>query len=235
MMTPLVQTPEAITLLGGGGFAPADLQLALSLAPVLVAADGGADAALAAGHLPRAVIGDFDSVSPATLAAIPPDRLHRIDEQDSTDFGKCLRSVAAPFLIAVGFTGARFDHALAAMSALVRHPQQSCVILGAEEVIFLAPPRLSLPLAAGTRVSLFPMGPVRGQSRGLRWPIDGIDFAPAGRIGTSNEATGPVELEVEGPMLVLLPRDLLAPALAALSAGRGAAAPDGPAPAARGG
>ncbi len=61
----------------------------------------------------------------------------------------------------------------------------------------------------GTRVSLYPMGPARGSSQGLEWPIDGIDFAPGQRVGTSNRATGLVSLRVQGPMLLMLPRDCL--------------------------
>ncbi|GGH45576.1 thiamine diphosphokinase [Frigidibacter albus] len=216
MTEALVQSKTGVTLLGGGDFAHADLDLALALAPLLVAADGGADGALAAGRMPGAVIGDFDSVSAAARAAIPLDRQHKVPEQDSTDFEKCLRLVEAPFLLGLGFAGLRLDHTLSVMTALASHPHQRCLILGPEDVIFLCPPRLTLPLEPGVRLSLFPMGPATGRSSGLRWPIDGLDFAPAGRIGTSNEATGPVDLQIDGPMLVLLPRAWLRPALGAL-------------------
>jgi thiamine pyrophosphokinase len=50
------------------------------------------------------------------------------------------------------------------------------------------------------------MGPASGRATGLRWPIEGLDFAPAGRVGTSNAATGPVSIEMRGPMLLILPR-----------------------------
>jgi thiamine pyrophosphokinase len=49
----------------------------------------------------------------------------------------------------------------------------------------------------------------RGRSQGLRWPIEGLELASAGRIATSNEATGPVDLAIEGPVLVILPRATL--------------------------
>jgi thiamine pyrophosphokinase len=39
---------------------------------------------------PEAVIGDFDSIRPAARTALPPDRLHPIAEQDTTDFDKAL-------------------------------------------------------------------------------------------------------------------------------------------------
>ncbi|MEO1961492.1 MAG: thiamine pyrophosphokinase, partial [Paracoccus sp. (in: a-proteobacteria)] len=78
------------------------------------------------------------------------------------------------------------------------------------------PSRMTLPLMPGTRVSLFPMGPARGVSTGLEWPIEGIEFDPAGRVGTSNMATGLVTLRIEGRMLVMLPRNALATVLTAL-------------------
>jgi thiamine pyrophosphokinase len=62
------------------------------------------------------------------------------------------------------------------------------------------------------------MAPVTGQSSGLRWPLDGISFAPWARIATSNEVTGPVALAFDGPgMLVITPREVLAQVSAALT------------------
>jgi thiamine pyrophosphokinase len=47
--------------------------------------------------------------------------VHHLPEQDTTDFEKCLYSVAAPLLLGVGFLGGRADHHLAAMNVLVRY------------------------------------------------------------------------------------------------------------------
>lgn len=215
-MTPLVRTAGGVTLIGGGAVGPGELALALNLAPVLVAADSGADAALAEGQVPQAVIGDLDSISDAARAALPPGRLHRVAEQDSTDFQKCLNRIEARFVIAVGFAGRRLDHTLAALTVMARVPGPPVLMIAAEDVVFVSPPRLALPLKPGCRVSLWPLGPVSGESTGLRWPIAGIDFTPAGRVGTSNEALGPVTLAFDGPMLVLLPRDQIGAVLAAL-------------------
>ena len=217
MSAPL-QMQGGVTLIGGGAVTPEDLVQALQIAPVLVAADGGADAAIALGHMPDMAIGDFDSISDAARDRLGPARLIHVAEQDSTDFAKALRHICADFVIAVGFSGRRLDHTLAALNVMVRHPQPRCVMLAAEDIVFLAPPDLALPLPAGTRVSLFPMGVATGRSEGLRWPIDGIRFAPDGRVGTSNAATGPVRLTLEGPMMVMLPRECLQIVLAALTA-----------------
>lgn len=218
MNTPIVQSPDGVTLVGGGPVSKAEFRLAISRAPRLVAADSGADRALAAGYLPEAVVGDFDSISDAAKARLGQGRLFPIPEQMTTDFDKALRSVEAPFTLALGFAGARVDHGLAVFNSLVRHPSRRCLVIGPRDVIFHAPPSLDLALKPGDRLSLFPMQPVTGRSTGLEWPIDGLDFAPQGMIGTSNRVTAPkVQLQMDGPgMLVILPRARLDAALRSL-------------------
>ena len=203
----IVDEMRPVTLVGGGILAEDDLKLALSLAPILLAADGGAGHALAQGHVPSAVIGDFDSISPQVFRQIPADRLFHMPEQDSTDFDKAMRSIRAPLILAVGFLGGRVDHQLAVLNALVQDQGTPCILLGAHEVIFHIPPRIGLPLQAGDTVSLFPLRSVTAGSQGLEWPIKGLNFIPGGQIGTSNRATGPVELTTEGPgLLAMVPR-----------------------------
>lgn len=202
----IVHHSKPLTLIGGGKLGSTDIARALEIGELVVAADGGANAAVAQCIKPAAVIGDFDSLTDETRAALSDDILHPIDEQDSTDFDKCLRHVSTPLILGVGFTGARVDHHLAAFNTLVRHAHQRCILLGAEDIVFLAPPSFALDLEAGTPVSLFPMGVVEGVSDGLQWPIAGLTFTPDGRIGTSNAATGPVSLSFTAPkMLVILP------------------------------
>jgi thiamine pyrophosphokinase len=214
----IVSSPEPVTLVGGSHLSDSDLTISLSLAPTLVAADGGAQRVLAAGLRPVAVIGDMDSISDSARAAFA-GVLHEIGEQESTDFDKALRNIDAPVVIAVGVTGGGLGHQMAMLSGLVGRPERACVALGGEDVVFLCPPALDLDLAAGTPVSLFPMGPVRVGSTGLVWPTEGLDFDPSGRIGTSNRATGPVGLRADRPgMLVILPRETVGVVVRALRA-----------------
>ncbi|MFP4275579.1 MAG: thiamine diphosphokinase [Paracoccaceae bacterium] len=222
-----MNSDRPVTLIGGGVATPDDLEAARGHAPDIVAADSGAALALRCGIVPRAVIGDFDSLAPELRAQIPDDRLHPIAEQDSTDFDKALRSIEAPLVLGIGFLGDRVDHLLACQSSLVRRPDRRCLLIGRMDVLFLCPPALDLPLAPGTRVSLFPMGAVEGWSDGLTWPIQGLNFAPDGVVGTSNRALGSVRLELAAPrMLVILPRECLGLAVRALAD----AAPRWPAP-----
>ena len=214
----IVQSQDAVSLVGGGPVTRRDLAFAMSRAPILVAADGGADRVLAAGLMPAAVIGDFDSLSDAGRNAIAAERLFHIAEQETTDFDKALRSVDAPFVLALGVTGARLDHELAALNALVRHQGCPCIVIGAKDVIFAAPKAVTLQLTPGDALSLFPMAPVSGTSSGLDWKIDGLDFAPGGRIGTSNRVSArEVQLRFDQPgMLVIVPRARLDRVISAL-------------------
>lgn len=218
MIDPIVHSANPVTLIGAGEVTPPDLQKSLSLAPICVAADGGAALALAEGVDVAALIGDFDSVTADILSQIPPQRQHRVAEQTSTDFEKALVRIKAPLVLGVGFLGGRLDHQMAVLHSLVAYPERPCILIGRDEVICLAPPRIELPTQALDVVSLFPMAPVSGKSTGLEWPIEGLAFSPSRRIGTSNRATGPSTLSFEKPeMLLMLPRRLMRPLAERLS------------------
>jgi thiamine pyrophosphokinase len=220
MNAPIVQSTDGVTLAGGGPFTARDLRLALARAPVAVAADSGADRLLRHGVMPEAVIGDMDSISVAARAAIPPDRQHEVGEQVTTDFDKALRAIKAPLVLALGFAGARLDHGLAAMTTLVARADQRCILIGPKDLAFAAPPEITLDLAEGEPLSLYPLGLVTGQSEGLEWPIEGLAFAPDGMIGTSNRVIArrvTLRFDRRG-MLVILPRRRLDAAIRALRA-----------------
>ncbi|MBN9886768.1 thiamine diphosphokinase [Salipiger abyssi] len=210
-----LHSPGPVLLAGGGDHSPDLLQSLLPQCTTRIAADGGAAALLSAGVMPDAVIGDLDSLSENTRAQIPAARIHHISEQDSTDFDKCLRNISAPLIYGTGFLGPRIDHQLASLSVLTRRADRRCILADASDAVALVPPQLELDLAPGNRVSLYPMGPVRGESEGLRWPLAGLDFAPHLRTGTSNEASAArVTLRFDTPlMLIILPVAAL-PALA---------------------
>lgn len=215
-MTPVLSSKSPITLIGGGSVTKDDIAAARTIAPLVVAADSGADSALFHGIRPAAVIGDFDSVSAQARHKIAGENLHQVAEQDSTDFEKCLQRLVAPLIIAIGFSGSRHDHFLAVLNTLARQIGPKTILLGGEDVIALLPAQIALDLPAGTRVSLFPMGAARGTSTGLHWPIDGVEFDSDKRIGTSNRALGPVQITMSGPCLLILPRNQLNMLAAAL-------------------
>ena len=156
--------------------------------------------------------------------------MHEVPEQETTDFDKALRAIRAPLVLAVGLIGGRADHALAALSGLMRHQAQGggpVILLGAEDVIFAAPPLLDLRLRLGDRLSIYPLAPVSGRSAGLEWPLEDVPLDPMGMIGTSNRVSAAaVRLAFDGPgALVILPRARLDAAIRAVCPAADGAAP----------
>lgn len=189
----------------------------MDLAPVVVALDRGADACLAAGIKPQAVIGDLDSLSDEARKRLS-GRLHHVSEQMTTDFDKGLRNIRAPLVIGVGLMDGRLDHMLAALSVLMRHAERPCLLIGSESLVFHCPPEIRFDLPKDTLVSIYPLAPGRVASHGLVWPTDGLWFQAGDMLGTSNAAAGGEVMlapEKRG-MLVILPRAALEVAAEAL-------------------
>lgn len=217
----IIRSNGPIGLFGGGQIGPDDLNLVLNRVTTVVAADGGAAVLVDSGRLPDAVIGDFDSLESTIKDRIPDDRLFPIREQDSTDFDKALRSVQAPLVLGAGFLGRRLDHQLAVLNTLVTYQDRACVLFGEHEVVFHAPPKISLAIAPGDIVSLFPLARVTGRSNGLEWPIEDLILEPNGQVGTSNRALSEVELHMDGPgLLVMVPRKALDQVMQAFLSGQ---------------
>ena len=215
----IVSENEPITIVGGAHFSQELLLESLARAPVVYAADGGANLCMQYGCQPMQVIGDLDSLSPSLRSELDPSRVIHVAEQDTTDFEKLLIRVDAPFMLSIGFMGGRIDHQMAVQTVLTAYAHRKIICLGDEDVMFVSPPEIDLPLDAGTRVSLYPMAPVQVRSTGLYWSTDGLSFAPDGQIGTSNQATGPVTLLPSAPrMLVVLPKTCLDIAIDAVQA-----------------
>lgn len=213
----IVNIATKLTLLGGGSVDRADLRRAMDIAPVLVAADGGANIAFDWDIRPEAVIGDLDSIERLTAEALGVPLVF-VDDQNSTDLEKCLSETHARVVVGVGFMGGRLDHQLAALNALSLVKDRCVVLIGEEDVVFRVPKEISLKLREGDRVSLFPMSDCAATSTGLKWALEGLPFRPNGQIGCSNAAVGgdaTVRI-VSGDMLMILPKHQLNAVLEAL-------------------
>ena len=173
------------------GASPVPVGPVLSMLPAawpLLAADGGADALLDLGRRPDMVIGDMDS------AVTLPDDLPcmALDGQDDTDLQKCLTRIDTPLLVGLACLDGRFDHALAAIHALMtlRH-DRPVMLVGAHDVVLRVRGECAFTADAGCRVSVWPLGrQAFGVSDGLRWQLDGLTMAAGSMIGTSNAAVG---------------------------------------------
>ncbi len=184
-----LQFERPLVIVGGGRVDPELLAALVANGAGVVAADGGADLCAKAGVTPEAIIGDMDSIVAET--GLGPDvPVFEIAEQDTTDFEKCLYSTKAPVTLALGMTGRRFDHTLAALTAMARHGRERAILLVDEEDVVLAVSgAFSFDVAAGERVSVHPLERVTfARSEGLVYPLDGLTLDPVTKTGTSNEA-----------------------------------------------
>lgn len=202
-----------IAIVGGGTVDPALLRALAGRGVVLIGADGGGDAIGDAGLVPAAIIGDLDSLRDRTAWTAATEIIH-IPEQVTTDFQKALYSTSAPVTLALGMTGGRIDHSLAAMSALLKFaPERRVLLVDEMDVCLAMAGPFSFEASAGERVSIHPLVPINfNRSNGLLYPMDGLLLAPGGMLGTSNAALGgTVEIVPADstPWLLILGRERL--------------------------
>ncbi len=198
-MTP---PPADVAVVVGGGGLPAVDAAALGVPgdrALVVAADSGLDGARRLGLTPDLVVGDMDSVDPASLAAaeragVPVER--HPAAKDATDLDLALDAAlarGARRIVVVTGAGDRFDHALAVALSLAA-PRLAGVAVEAwigRARLWVVRDEAVLTGEPGAIVSLLPVhGPARGvTTEGLLYPLAGEDLEPGTTRGVSNEMT----------------------------------------------
>lgn len=165
--------------------------------PLLIAADGGARAALYFGYLPNLVIGDLDSLSPVEVTNLQTQGVEILrypPEKDETDLELALKYAAeqdGQWIRIVGGVGDRLDQTLANMYLLALSEltgRDVAFVAGRQEIYLLRAGAHTLNGAAGDTVSLIPLGgDVRDiTTTGLQYPLNNetLVFGPA--RGVSN-------------------------------------------------
>ena len=197
---------------GGRGPRKEDCAEYLARAELLVAADSGLLLARSFGLRPDYIVGDMDLLADAAvLKEYEPSRIIRYPhEKDYTDTELSLefaRQKGCDELIIVGGGGGRMDHFLALYSLFHREAPPAAWLTGSDEILYIAS-RHELRGCAGRAISLFPVGkaPVRMRSRGLKWPLDGLEWS-VGDVGISNiVADNCAEIEIiSGALLLMKP------------------------------
>ena len=182
--------------------------------PFVVAADGGASTAMAFGMTPDVVIGDLDSIDPATLervqqAHVPIERFPR--DKDATD-GQLAIARALQMrpdeLWLLGFLGGpRLDQALANVLLLAGLDAPAVVLDERNEARVVRPDAgYAFRTEPGEVISLIPIrGDATGvRTQGLRWPLDGETLKAGDTRGVSNEPTGgSVHVAIEHGVLLV--------------------------------
>src|SRR5690606_23119718 len=200
-------------IVGGGTSDAALLRNLADRGIALLGADGGGNAIGAAGLVPEAILGDLDSLDDRT-GWERRSRVIHIPEQITTDFQKALYSTAAPVTLALGMTGKRLDHTLAALAALLEvAPHRRVILVDEMDVALAVSGPFSFHAAPRERISVHPLVPVVFErTEGLYYPMNGLLLDPAGRLGTSNEGIGGrVEIVPRDatPWLLILGRERL--------------------------
>lgn len=180
-----------MAIVGGGTVDPAMLGALAERGVALVGADGGGDVIAAAGLHPAAIIGDLDSLVDRAAWEERTLVLH-VPEQITTDFEKAIYRTTAPVTIALGMTGKRFDHTMAALHVIARYARGRRIILVDEDDIAMGiSGGFRFDAEADERVSMHPLEPVRfAHTEGLVYPLDGLTLEAGVLTGVSNAATG---------------------------------------------
>ncbi len=167
---------------------------------LVIAADGGAAHARAAGVMPHVLIGDLDSLPPelgVELKAAGTRVLRYPTDKDETDLELALLygvQQGADDILILGALGGRLDHSVANL-LLLTHPALEGVrvrIIEGNQSAFLIRGQGRIEGNPGDTVSLLPLnGDAHGvTTEGLRWPLtdESLLFGPA--RGVSNTLLG---------------------------------------------
>lgn len=184
-------------------------------ADVVVAADGGGAACLAAGILPAVVVGDLDSLGERErllLLAAGVPFVTAPAEKDETDLDLALseaRARGADRVCATGVLGGRLDHTLASLGSLVASADLQPVVIETDATAWVLVPeaRQHLALAgAGATVSLLAVGgPATVSCSGVRYPLAEHVLPALSSHGISNIIeTVPATVTVSRGCLVVL-------------------------------
>jgi thiamine pyrophosphokinase len=207
---------RGIAFIGGEGPSAGACKRLAGEGDLIAAADSGLIAAENAGLRPDWVLGDMDSLDdPGRLEKYPPRRVLRYPrDKDYTDTELILellweKGCDETWLIGGG--GGRTDHLFAIRSLFERDRSPDRWFVRRETLYCLEAPReLALGLEEGSLVSVFPLGagPWSAESRGLRWPLDGLAWN-RGFFGVSNLSTETCfsVRALAGRFMLILPRE----------------------------
>lgn len=183
-------------MFAGGPPPSADALAALPREAVAIAADRGAEHALAAGMRLELAVGDFDSLAPATLQELERAgvRLERHPAaKDATDLELALEAALAlgpGRILVVGGTGGRLDHLLGELSLLASEAFGDIQVDGllGDAAVAVVRGERTLAGSVGELVSLLPAnGPAVGvTTEGLEYPLRGETLEPGSTRGLSN-------------------------------------------------
>ncbi len=179
--------------------------------PFVVCADGGANKARKLGIRPDIIIGDLDSISPATRKFYSNVKTIKVESQFSTDLEKALDYLVKyryRSAVVVGAMGRRPDHSLSNFSILKKYRRRIRLVFSDSSCdIQIIDRRIAFESGIGSVVSLLPLGRCDGiTTAGLEFPLHNESLELGVREGTSNRViSSPVKISVrKGNLLLFL-------------------------------
>ncbi len=191
-------------IIANGEFSASDREISvLQSADRIVCADGGANHIVSTDFTPHLIIGDMDSLLPATRKKYKDVEIIKDTNEHLTDLMKAVdheTAMGIDRIIFLGATGNRSDHSIANFSLLKRYaPVVEISILNNYAEIDYIRESITFDSSVGRKISLIILnGSSSITSQGLKWEFDGEshDFSP---FGISNEVqSSPVTLNIEG-------------------------------------
>ena len=180
----------------------------------VVALDGAANRLAQSGLFPDVVLGDFDSIAQEVLEQCKAAQVNIVatPDQERSDISKGLEWVHKTYpesnLSIVGVEIGRYDHHLAAYSALFECDSLATIILDGWEACRVSSAPRNIRTMPDKRVSLLPFGTVTGvHLNGCQYPLQS-ETLTTGTRGVSNKATkSTITASVEtGHLLLLIER-----------------------------
>jgi thiamine pyrophosphokinase len=219
-MTAAADAPRRALVFAGGEPTPLEELVDLPEDALVVAADSGAELALAAGRRVDVLVGDLDSVRPETAERVrasggrverhPPDK-------DATDLALALDVAlagGAEQVTVIGGAGGRLDHLLGNVALLAAERYAGAVIdarIGSAQVLVVRG-RRSFGGRPRQLVSLLPAGGTASgvTTEGLLFPLAGATLEAGTSWGISNQMLGEraAVSVADGVLLVVLPGPL---------------------------
>ena len=203
----------------GGDPVSAERWAGLPAPDLVLAADSGADLAMAAGLTVDVLVGDLDSVTKKTLDAIFDEgttiEAHPSDKA-ATDLELALdaaRRRGADEIVVIGGGGGRLDHLLGNAAVITDRNRRGAPIRWVLEretayAVHDGHGRVTIPAADGAVFSVIPIG---GDAAGVtlagsKWTLHDAVMATGSSLGVSNQVQG-AEITVgvnSGVLLVIL-------------------------------
>ncbi|MDH3518337.1 MAG: thiamine diphosphokinase [Acidimicrobiia bacterium] len=189
-----------VVIVVGGAPPPAGALGDLPVPALVIAADSGLDHAISLGMTIDLVIGDLDSVSPASLEMAGNARIERHPaDKDATDLELALDAAigtGTDRIVVLGGHGGRLDHLLGNVAVISspRYHQADIEWIAGPARIHVVHDHAELHGTPGEAVTLLPVGGPAGGvwSRGLKWELQGEELQWHESRGVSNEFVRPV-------------------------------------------